>query len=44
MKLDQDNDFSKGFIVLRPTEESVNALAQSLDRILSKVGLLSPVE
>jgi hypothetical protein len=38
--LDQHDDYSKGFIVLRPTDESTSALPEILDRILCEVGLL----
>jgi len=37
---DQSGDFSKGFLVLRPTGKSTNSLAQSLELILLEVGLI----
>jgi len=43
-KLDQQNDFTRGFIVLRPTAESIDALAKTLNLILCEAGLLRPSE
>lgn len=41
MVLDQNNKYSKGFIILRPNEDSLSALRESLQTILNEVGIMS---
>jgi hypothetical protein len=40
ISLDQHDNYSKGFIILRPTEDSLSALRESLKTILSEVGIM----
>lgn len=44
IEIDQKNDYSKGFIRLRPTEGSTNSLPEILDQILHEVGLFEETD